>query len=517
MNPFIESTEDLIHEHEEVSDDVQVTPATCTSDCADTETYREFPFLPSCGEPRKDLSGRLKVQTRDIKSHYSSFSFSLMTSVIERIERGEVKFSELSLVVKDFFHDLTDADPLLSGCCTKDLFGEIRGRQSYVNFNVLQAVARECGTEEDKKGMEIYEEAFFDYAKKRTFQCDPELLGQEITGYKIVMFVLDKDHEYKLMDAYEFKAIISKWLNCEVHLLKGGLGSIVIFIQVPPKCIHALEVAPLYHHRVLRLKSWGIQFYGLDGFPEIINLNNLRVVEASEVQFNDDDSIMTIGKTKIISALWEKMECMAFEYMASLPDESEADTGYVSYLQSLVSGKLKNLPAIKGVLYRYSNKYPVIIFEKMKRLQDILSEKVSHVNQVSVLADLVECISSFQNYEVKIFMDSIFVRDDILEIEAKFCPLYGYSFTAVNLDSHDGPIPCNELKWMDELVKSLEFQGSVSYGTELPHDHILKKLFTQKWLAKDDRFRPGDYKELLSELQHVLGMLLNFSSNGIIM
>ena len=512
MNSFVEPTaDDLVCEHDQVSEAVQVVPVACISqeECFDSEINREFPLLPCCGEPRKVLSGQLRVRTRDIKAHYSYFSFRLMNSVVERTEKGDITFYGLVLVVQDFFHDLHDTHPLLSKCCTKDLFCEIRRRQSYVNFDVLQAVALQCGTEEDKKDMEIYKEVFFDYAKKRTFRCDAELLGQEITGYKTAMFVLDRDHEYKLMDAYEFKAIISKLLDCEVHLLKGGLGSIVVFLQVPPKCTRALEVAPLYHHIVLDLKSWGIQSYWLDGFPEI-NLNNLRVIEACEVEFNEND-IMTIGKSKIVSALWKGKEFMTIEYMASLTNECDADIGYVSYLQSLLSGKLKNLPAVEGVLYR-SNKYPMFIFEKMKPLQDILlSSKVSHINQVSILADLVESISSFQKYEVKIFMDTIFVQNNLLEIEAKFCPLYGYSFTAVELDLHDEPIPCNELKWMDELVKSLEFQGFVSDGAELPHDHILKKLFTQKWLADDDRFRPGDYKELLSEIQRVLGTLFDCS------
>ena len=58
---------------------------------------------------------------------------------------------------------------------------------------------------------------------------------------------------------------------------------------------------------------------------------------------------------------------------------------------------------------------------------------------------------------------------------------------------------------MSDMVKFIHFKGSVTKQAELPESHILKEMFDQKWLSKNDQFRPLNFKILCEEIQHLLG------------
>ena len=54
---------------------------------------------------------------------------------------------------------------------------------------------------EDIEAAHKYTEAFAEYAKRRVFECDPDLICGELSGHGMVMFVLDKDQSFKLIEA----------------------------------------------------------------------------------------------------------------------------------------------------------------------------------------------------------------------------------------------------------------------------------------------------------------------------
>ena len=482
-----------------------------------------FPILPQ-GNHRKQYLALLKRETKEIKIHYMKFSLNFRKSFTGRVSKGEADFSELSLAAEELF-DFDESYSFISEQDVKELLAQILRRQSYMNFDLLRAVIEQCGTENDIKEAEKYIEAFRQYARRRIFECDPDL-SCELPGRDIVMFVLDKDQNFKLIDAEDFKTDVCKMLGVKYHKLilhKFEPGSIVIYIQVSKYLIEALMTAPLYYNSILSLKKWNTLLMKF-GNSETVQLSEWNVL--TSVSFNGGTLVDT-KSTKILPVEFEGEECMALEYNETFSNQSLADVGYINYLESLLSGSHKNIPAIKGVYYRQPegkevqrpemNQYPLVVMNKLEPLKAFTHQKeIPEVTQVSFLLNIVDSLDSFSSgnkHEVSIVTESIFIHEGSSEVEAKFCPLYGHSFVSKStIALHDSnnaqskSLPISKLQWMNDMVKLIHFQGRVTDQSELPDNHLLQKMFSQKWLAKDHRFRPSDFKTLSKEIQHLLGM-----------
>ena len=441
-----------------------------------------------------------------------------MKNFLKREKNGDADFNELFVAATNLF-DFEDSEDLMAKANpSKNLLLQVLKRQSYMNFELLKALIAECGTEEDEEAAQKYSDAFAVYAKRRVFECDPDAVSSELPGHDMVMFVLDKNQSFKLVDANDFRYHLSELLGMKYQKIivhKFEPGSIVMYVLIPSKYIRALTTVTLYCDRVLTLQSWNTRCIKFKT-QEPVHLDGLKVLNS--VNFNE--VILNRNKVKMTQVGLEGAEYIALEYTESFCDESSADTGYIEYMNSLLSKKHRNLPAVKGVHYRFNpeeenRQYPTIVIENLKPLKDaVVEEEMSQVNQVSLLLDVANSVASFKHdtpkHKVLVCTDAILVQESLSESEARFCPLYGLSFVSNISQSRDpesnaASIPLVELQWMSDVVKFIHFKGSVSEQVDLPENHVLKKMFDQKWLSVNDRFRPLNYKILCDEIENLLG------------
>ena len=458
-----------------------------------------------------------------IKKHYSEFSNKFFKSFLSREACGEVEFGELHVAVQNLF-DFEDEYIESFKSNSKKLLLEMLKIQSYLNFDLIQGLIYECGTVDDIENAELYTEAFRQYAKRRVFECDTEVLGNKLQGHETVMFVLDSKQSSRLKDVYDFKENLCELLGIErskiiLHELESG--SVIISIQIPSKLKRFFNTLPLFHDRMLCLKKWHTQSYKLK--DEVVYLNHWNVL--SSIEFGNI-SVVRAANVEILPVMLEEGKYLALKYTQSFSDETTADIDYIKYLEILLSGKYKHLPAVKGVYYHQSSgevlhHYPTIVVENLKSLEEISKQEVSPVTQISLLSDITSSIASFeidQRHQVTVFPDSVFIQESVdldSNLTARFCPLYGHSFHIKHVSLKDWQpaplstsLPLEQLQWMNDVVKFIHFQGNVTADTELPESHILKKIFDQKWISEEDRFRPPDFKVLSEELQHLLGKYL---------
>ena len=471
-------------------------------------------------DDRKLHCSLLKDHTEHIRREYSTLSQTFKRNLLKQEKAGSVCFDDLyecAIEVFDFenIEDLVDC---------KQLLHKLLLQQNYMNFDRLKHLISFYGTEEDKKNADHYTEHFKHYAKQRLFECDPGLISSEpvredrvvfvsdeLPGHDQVMFVLDKGHTFRLIDAYDFKVSVCKILQMSPHkmiLVKFRPGSITIVALIPRKYVHALTSIPLCHDKVLTLKTWDTLRIGLNE-QQSISLDHLSLLD--DVNFNKG-TIIESASISVLPVDVNGTKCMALEYTACYSDEHSADTGYVDYMERFLSGKHCNLPALKGVYYHpesdNSNRhYPVVVVESLKSLKDVRIE--NEVDQVSVLSDVVSSVASFGSDHVKckVVPDAVFIGDSSSNIQARFCPLYGYSFVSAQSQAlvPYARVPLGELQWIDELVKFIHFKGDIPDKSELPEKHVLKKIFEQRWLSEEARFRPKNLRVLSEELHRLLG------------
>ena len=123
---------------------------------------------------------------------------------------------------------------------------------------------------------------------------------------------------------------------------------------------------------------------------------------------------------------------LAFRYNENYSDESSADIGYIKYLNCFLNGRHKNLPTVKGVHYPQSSvkgthSYPTLVVENLRPLKEVAKLEIPAVTQISMLFDIASSIASFEKdteYQVSVFSNLIFVKENFDLIAARFCPLY---------------------------------------------------------------------------------------------
>lgn len=471
--------------------------------------------------------GHLRYDTEEIKILFSDLFDSFTKSFLARQEEGKVKFRKLAIVAKRLFN-FKDKDIELLEQNSEDLLYEIYDKQSYLNFDLVMAVIRHLGSSKDINLSYQYKEKFMEYARRRIYQIPANELSnilpghENLVGHDSIMFVLE--NTYELKDVYVFKKKLCNLLKIEPHeffLIKIGPGSIAVSFQVPTEYLNFFSTIPLYFERASSLIEWHTKSYRLK--EEVVNLGKWRIIIDS-LDFSTT-SLIKAANFEVVPALGES-NLFSLKYTKSFSDESTADVDYIKYLDIFLSGQYKDcLPAVRGVYYNsISDKkcdYPSIVIENFKPLNTIVfsEQKFSELTEISVLSDLTHSIACFEQdkkLSVSVSLESVFVGKSIdpdTDISARFCPLYGHSFCVTHTDSNDqllpslpGPLPLERLQWMIEILKFIHFQGSVAEITELPHDHILKRIFEQKWICLEDRFRPKDFKSLQEQLLQLLGM-----------
>ena len=90
-------------------------------------------------------------------------------------------------------------------------------------------------------------------------------------------------------------------------------------------------------------------------------------------------------------------------------------------------------------------------------------------------------------------------------LQPKLCPLYGYTYIPDDSQellesSQVTSLPLEDLLWMRNIAEILDCNDH-----KLSEEHLLKRLFDQRWLSEENCFRPASFKVLCEELQNLLG------------
>lgn len=287
-----------------------------------------------------------------------------------------------------------------------------------------------------------------------------------------------------------------------VFLCKDALS--IISLRFPRETIHRFEFAPLDYSQITALKQSAIQTLKFNDHQ--ISLENWNILEDVKICGSIDSN----GQSIVKKAFYLNQVCMAFQYSSS-----EKEVGFVKYLENLLNSNYNpHMPAIKGLcypkqVYGQELQYPLLIFEKYELMQTQITQHVKEVDQLSFLLDIASCLQNWkktsQSVKLSVHLNTIFVCRDGDTWRAKVCPLYGHNcesdHSQVELPFNLAmPLSLDELSWMRDVVQFLNFKGK-----KLSEDHLLKNMFDQKWLSKEDRFRPSSYKKLCEDLQNLLG------------
>ena len=447
------------------------------------ERFKKWPVHP--GRPERQRIALLKQETNNIKIKYAHFCKSFEESFLERAKHNQFFFEQVSTTAQTLF-DFDNEFIESMHSSTEMLLVNILRQQSYVNFGMLTEFIEIRGTSEDIEMAKAYKEAFRQYVNGRIFEL----------GHETVMFLLDKTNQSisRIIDVEDFKLMLRQLLDIKhqkIILHEVGQGS-----------------------AIRSYKLW----------DEVIHLNRWNII--TSITFGNF-SIVHTANAEILPATLEDGEYLALKYTGGFSSEPNAIAGYIKYLNSFLSGKYKNLPAVKGLYSCQSSDeeahcYPTIVVESLTTLKEAASkQEVSPITQISLLSDITSSIASFeseQSVQISVFPDSVFVKkseDPDSPITARFCPIYGHSFfnkQSCSWDQQPRPLqvalPLEKLQWMKDVVKVIHFQGNIKESAELLETHILKRIFDEKWISTEDCFRPKNFKTLSEELQHLLGKFL---------
>lgn len=368
-------------------------------------------------------------------------------------------------------------------------------------FNELKII-RCIGSAKERKQCEVFERRFDSYILSMADSYRTQLSSQSKGCDCFVDFLFDRgQEEYDVYFLRDFEAGLCANFSISPDSMDMVYIGEFISIQIPEKYAQNFVFTPFYSSRIVALKNQKVQF--MKQKEHIFFLTKWNVFKEEDITIGEEISLH--GQNRIMSVALRGNNCIGIEYCGDSRDE-----GYLHYLESVLNNHFENIPAIKG-LYYARKEYPLLIMEDCMLLEKGVTKfPVKEVNQVSFLLDVVNCIIKFrdtnQSIAIKVYSDAVYVHDKGKRLEAKLCPLYGYSFTLdpgeVIYHKPSKSLLLDDLQWMVNITKYLQFGN---YTDKLPEDHVMKKLLEQKWLSTDDNFRPCSFRALREDLQDLHG------------
>lgn len=459
-------------------------------------------------------SGYYEVISDQYTSDYCAERKELLVSYEELFKNFSKTVNTSS---ENFFHALFSASnsvfalerDMFRNCDCRELLQYISEQRTCFSDIFLEMKIIRCvGSEKDIEACDFFERRFDKSVQGLALEhvCPPV---DEGTFH--VEFILDRDQrEY---DFSKFEHELGKHFSIPLESMKvkfSEFGGQVILLQIPKDCSSVFVFAPLHGSKILALKNQCVQFARYKEHKMFLSKWNI---------YYDQD--ITLGETlycngcnKIISVSLRGSKYMALCYSLQSDDSTEeSDEDYIQYLESVFNNNYKNIPAMKGLYYPEddSKQYPLLI---MEHLSDFRSVKfpVEEIIQVSFLLDLVNCINEFmatsKDIKIKIHADAVYLCESENKLEAKLCPIYGYTFLFDHLmekPSHEKQsksLSVENLRWMSDITRYLQFGND---HDELPETHVLKKLLNQWWLSEEDQVRPLNYEVLCKELRDLHG------------
>ena len=471
---------------------------------------------------KRSYLARVKKETEHIKWDFCE----LLENFCETLSKttNDENFSRRCCMISTIFSiSPKTRDEIKAGNNVEKLKEKIYEHQSFMNFDILiTKLIPKFGSERDKRNADNYIKSFEEYAKCRVFNCS-EMCQSVLTNHFSAIFIINKNQdEYMISDLHSFRLELSKYIGIDdTKILLAGVegGSVKVLVLIPDSFLKMLLCQPLYPKKITAFKEeTSVKSYCFKDHEVVLkHWNTLTNVSLPPIESSPAHE----KQGKIIkSAHHQGEECMALVYPNQFSEESEIDMKYIKYLEALIRDH-KEVPFIKGLYYLPEEgelqKYPVVIIEKLKFLEEITfptnyDESDIDLLQISLLLNVASGAKRFEklNHKVKVSTDHILIQEDDAEYKAKLIPVYGDSFTdEIPSNQYSASISeslaQDDLLWMKEVILHILSHGGNTSHVEIPGQHILKNVIEQKWLSKDTQFRPHTYSELADELQHLLG------------
>ena len=238
-------------------------------------TVSKFPYLDTrslTDEERGDLEIQLNDDYLSINTEYATFASSLRRSLKKR------GISPLELV--DCLMELRGYEPLSNSpdekgtCLLEDHRSELKEAKdmtrvfeilsdysSFFNYDIIAFIAKNLGSDSDKKNLATYEAALETYCEHHVFEC-PSYSNRSSKFPDLILKVdpeVSDSGKFTLKSLHRFKVKVAKALKITKHSLKVCSikdGCLEITFQIPPHVKEAL--VPLSNDQSEALRHLGV-------------------------------------------------------------------------------------------------------------------------------------------------------------------------------------------------------------------------------------------------------------------
>ena len=209
-----------------------------------------FPYLDLSGlthEQQLELRGRLQFESQEIMIRFQE----LVSATIKSFQKRCVPLDDLvsHVITLGAFAPVFKTEPQVPAFChyLKELknadtiskvFMVLNDYLSFFNYRIVEHIIKELGTEEDKAELQRYKEDFYDYAKRRIFECLPEFGLISDADHAEVFVKLDSQYDnYTVTQIEIFRHKLSGILRLSskgiLRLCQVDKGCFQLMFQVP--------------------------------------------------------------------------------------------------------------------------------------------------------------------------------------------------------------------------------------------------------------------------------------------
>ena len=239
-------------------------------------TVSKYPYLDTSSltdEERDDLEIQLNDDYLSINQEYATFASSLRRSLKERgISPFELADCLMELrgyeplsnspnekgvhLLEDHYGDLKEAKDITR------VFEILSDYSSFFNYDIIAFIAKNLGSESDKKNLATYEAALETYCRHHVFEC-PSYSNRSSKFPDLILKVdpkVTESDKFTLKSLHRFKVKVAKTLKITKHSLKVcsiKKGCLEITFQIPPHIKEA--IVPLSNDQNEALRHIGVQ------------------------------------------------------------------------------------------------------------------------------------------------------------------------------------------------------------------------------------------------------------------
>ena len=207
---------------------------------------RAFPYLDLSGlthEQKETLASRLRFESRDIMFKFEHVKSVAMRSLMRRGVTVDELLSHLT-ILETF--DPVKKEPKSTNCYADvmnaqtipKVFIALSNYLSFFNYDIIGQIIIELGTEEDKRELQKYKDHFKVYAKRRIYECLPQVGPVSETDHADIFVKVDSHYEsYTVVELQDFQNRLCELFHISsqgiLRLCRVEKGCFQLMFQVP--------------------------------------------------------------------------------------------------------------------------------------------------------------------------------------------------------------------------------------------------------------------------------------------